>query len=99
VRSTRIIGEDGTIQWVWPENIVRLFEAKHEAWRETRIDEGMPEKGYKAGEKMYIDEMSCFLEAVKGQGRYIHSLDDDLKILSLLHAAERSSIEGRHVRT
>jgi len=99
VRSTRIVGEKGTIQWSWPANLVRFYKASDGAWEEVHVDEGEPEKYYKAGEKMYIEEMNCFLRAVKREGPYIHSFDDDIRVLNLLAAAERSSKKGTHVRT
>jgi predicted dehydrogenase len=98
MRSTRIVGEEGTVRWTWPPNLLRLYKAKQQTWEEIQIDEGAPEKGYKAGEKMYVDEMSCFLGAVKGERQYIHNFDDDVRILRLLQAAERSATEGKHVK-
>lgn len=95
-RVFRLLGEDGVIEWDWSTKRIKVFTAKDKKWVEYPTEEGTLEKGYIAGEKMYIDEMDCFVKAIKG-GKYPYTFEEDKKILGMLYAAEKSSNEGVHV--
>ena len=41
-------------------------------------------------EQMYIDEMSAFISAFNDHSKYPNSLEHDLKVLTVLYAAEKS---------
>jgi predicted dehydrogenase len=97
VRYFRLLTEDGVIEWNRSTNFVRMFEADSKKWREYPAYEGKPEKGYLAGEDMYIKEMQHFLWAIEGKIKYPYTFEEDKKILSLLYNAERSSDMGKHV--
>jgi hypothetical protein len=64
---------------------------------EFKEKKGFKEKGYVAKENMYIEEMKNFINAIKGKEKYVYSLEDDLKILTLLKFSEKSSDENIHV--
>lgn len=98
-RILRVVGEKGTIEWNWMEDIVRVYNADTKEWEEFKEKKGFREEGYVTKENMYIEEMKLFISAIKGEGEYIYSLEDDLKILKLLVATEKSSEEGIHVKT
>lgn len=100
-RELKLISEDGIIKWDWGESI-RVYNAKDKVWRdypEYPEESGTKVDGYdtKIKEEPYIEELRQFIEATKGNGLYPYSLDNDLKVLNLLDAAEKSSEIGAHV--
>jgi predicted dehydrogenase len=97
LRVFRLLGEEGVIEWDWGTKILRVFTAGDKKWREYPTEEGAPEERYIVGEKMYIEEMNQFLKAIKGEGRYPYSFEDDRKVLKILYAAEESSEKGKHI--
>jgi predicted dehydrogenase len=97
-RVCKIIGEEGTIVWDSAGKYVDVFTVDDNTWHRHRYDEGVPEKGYIYGEKMYIEEMAHFIRAINSKEKYIYSLEEDKEILSLLYFAEKSSDEGIHLR-
>jgi len=40
---------------------------------------------------MYIEEMQAFMNAVNGISQFPNTLDDDIKILSILEGVERTN--------
>jgi predicted dehydrogenase len=96
-RIFRVVGDRGTIEWDWLQDVVRLYDSKKKKWLEFREKKGFKEKGYVAKENMYIEEMKNFINAINGKEPYIYSLEDDLRILRLLESSELSSDEHRHV--
>lgn len=97
-RTFRLLGEDGVIEWDWMAKQLEVFTPKERKWIEYPVEEGKPEEGYLAGEKMYIDEMNQFLKAIKGEEKYAYTFHEDKKILNLLYMAERSSEKGEHMK-
>jgi predicted dehydrogenase len=98
-RSLKLLGSEGVITWEWREHRVRLYDAASRAWREFPEPEPEPEPGYIASDGMYVDEMRHFVAALRGEEAYHYSLEDDLRVLGVLYAAEESSATGTHVRT
>jgi len=97
LRELRIVGEKGTIEWSWMEDVVRLFDIDKKKWIEFKADKGFKEEGYVTKENSYIDEMNAFVKAIKGQGHFGYTLEEDYKILKLLEAAEKSSEKQIHM--
>lgn len=97
-RTFRLLGEHGVIEWAWSDKRVRLYRADDRGWTEFPEPPGIVEDGYLASEDMYIEEMRCFTEAIRGERLYPYTFADDKRILDLLYAAERSSDQGVHVR-
>ena len=97
-RILRAIGEQGTIEWDWTDNIVKLFDAEEKKWFEFKEKEGFKEPGYVTKENMYIEEIKTFIEAIKGKIKYPYVLEDELKILRLFEKSEKSSEEEIHVK-
>ena len=93
----RIIGEKGTIEWNWTDGLVRLYCPDKKKWEEFKEDVGFKEEGYVAKENMYIEEMRSFVDAIKGRVAYPYSLEEDLRVLGLLEAAEQSSERKKHI--
>ncbi|MBI2358173.1 MAG: Gfo/Idh/MocA family oxidoreductase [Deltaproteobacteria bacterium] len=98
-RSARFISETAVIEWVSSEKRVRVFQLEKGWWDEYHEPEAIEEKGYVATENPYIEEMKCFVQAIRDGGEYPYSFSEDKKILGLLYAAERSSADQVHVDT
>ena len=90
-RSLIINMEKGQIVWRWDEREMRLYEAEKQKWHFYRYSRGQSLKGYNRNitEEMYIEEMKTFIEAIKGNVRFPHSLKDYIKILKLLTNIEK----------
>jgi predicted dehydrogenase len=96
-RILRIVGDKGTIEWNWIEDIVKLYDYKKKRWIVFKEKRGFKEKGYVAKENMYIEEMKNFINAIKGKEKFIYSLEEDFKLLQLLQSVEKSSTANIHV--
>jgi predicted dehydrogenase len=97
-RTCRFISERGVIEWLWSDKRVRVFRADTGKWDDYPEPQAIPAEGYIAAENMYIEEMRCFVRAVRGEAEYPYSLAEDQNILGLLYAAERSSGEPVDIR-
>lgn len=95
-RNFKAVGEKGTIEWSWSDDLVRLFDADKKEWLEFK-EEGFREPGYVAKENMYIKEIKAFLEAIKGESNYPYTLEQDYQLLTLLQKAEQSEKTNTHI--
>jgi len=91
VRSLRVVCEEGTIEWDWLEDTVNVFSVSNKKWVNYKGSEHVKENGYISKEDMYIEEIRCFIETIKGNSRYPFSLEEYLKVLKLLESAEKNS--------
>jgi len=96
VRRIRIVGEKGTIEWSWSEDVVKLYDPEKKEWIEFK-EEGFKEEGYIAKENMYIEEIRSFLAAIRREEEYPYSLEEDNKMLGLLQKAEQSEESNKHI--
>lgn len=96
-RILRVVGDKGTIEWNWIDDIVRVYNVRKKKWIEIKEQKGFKEKGYVAKENMYIDEIENFLQAIQMEKQYPYSLEEDFHILKLLEIAETSSNKGKHI--
>ncbi len=91
VRGCRLVGTNGTLEWDYFGNQVRLFEAGSGAWTRHRQD------GFERNQ-MYIDEMAHFLRCLRGEEPPEIDLDQAVEVLDLglrvRRAAERWEAEG-----
>jgi predicted dehydrogenase len=97
IRNMRVVGDKGTIEWNWLDDVVRLYDSKKGKWVEFKEKKGFKEKGYVAKENMYIEEIRNYINAIKGKEPFIYSLEDDQKMLRLLESSEKSSDEHVHI--
>ena len=90
LRSLILNMERGQILWRWDESVVRLYDAANQRWISYTYPQAQAAAGYNQNiaEKMYIDELSAFLQAAEGKGKFPNTLDEDIKILELLHKLE-----------
>jgi len=97
-RSCKIFGEDGIILWNWGDG-VKVYTAEDRRWRNYPEKGGTAVEGYaeKIKEEPYIEEMKSFIRAIKKDEKYPYTLEEDMEILRLLYAAERSSDSRIHI--
>ncbi|HLB27621.1 MAG TPA: hypothetical protein VJK47_00260, partial [Dehalococcoidales bacterium] len=90
LRSLILNMERGQILWRWDESVVRLYDAANQRWINHTYPQTQAAAGYNQNiaEKMYIDELAAFLQAAEGKGEFPNTLDEDIKILELLHKLE-----------
>ena len=91
-RTCKFFSEEGVIVWEWGEK-TRVYTAKDRRWREYAEKKGTVVKGYsdKIKEEPYIEEMRSFIRAIRGKDPYPYTFEEDLRVLNILNAAEKSS--------
>lgn len=92
-RSLFLNLERAQVRWSWEENAVRLYDAETKGWEIFDFSPGAAAEGYNENitEDMYVDELRCFLDAARGEGVFPNTLRDDVAVLGILEAVERSS--------
>ncbi len=93
-RIFRLVCEKGVIHWDWMDHTVRAYSTEDGKWEE--IPERPGYKGYMV-EEMYEDEMKGFLDALKGKSRYPLTFQDELDMVEVVYASERSSETGKKI--
>ena len=93
-RIFRLVCENGMIHWDWMTHAVRVYNVTDGKWEE--IPERPGYKGYLV-EEMYEEEMKQFLKAVRGEEEYPITLENELKLLEIMYAAEKSSETGKKI--
>lgn len=90
VRKLTLNFERASLSWDWDSGTVRVYEADPGRVLELHQPRSIAHAGYhqSIGEAMYVAEIGSFLDAVRGRGRFPHTLQDDIRVLSLLEAIE-----------
>lgn len=91
-RETKIIGEKGTILCDFTNANLKIL--KGNKTKKIQLKLGNVAKGYSKStppESLYEDELKTFLNSVKTRKNYPFSFKEELKILSVLDAIEKSS--------
>lgn len=83
-RTCELIGEEGTIRWDFKEHFVKYFSVEKKEWTTFRYD-----KGYDIN-KMYLDEMRCFVNCIKGKESPPVNAADGKRVLEVALAAKES---------
>ena len=96
-RNLTVVGQKGTIEWNWIDDVIKLYDAEEKKWTEIKNREAYKDKGYKYIEFMYIEEMRSFLQAIKEKKQYNYSLSKDLKILKIFEAIEKNSTNQKYI--
>ncbi|MCF8482113.1 MAG: Gfo/Idh/MocA family oxidoreductase [Rhodospirillum sp.] len=96
LRSIRILGSEGTLEWTASEKMVRVYDTASKSWTEYAEPVAQVVDGYSelSVEGMYIEEMNTYAKACQGEGEYAFTLPEDEAILEVLYAAERSAESG-----
>ncbi|MBC5781996.1 Gfo/Idh/MocA family oxidoreductase [Ramlibacter sp. USB13] len=91
VRKLTLNFERASLSWDWDGGVVRVWEADAGRLVELHQPKSVAHAGYhqNIGEAMYVAEVDAFLAAAQGRGRFPHTLQDDIRVLSLLEEIER----------
>lgn len=92
-RQLKILGEEGIIFADWSERTIAFF-TKEMGWQNEKIDDGIIEKNYIHGDAPYVEEMLIFIKSIRKEISQPYTFNDDLKVLKILEAIERSSDLG-----
>jgi hypothetical protein len=97
VRKLTLNFERASLAWDWDSGVVRVYEADGGRFIELHQPKTSAHAGYhqNIGEAMYIAEIASFLAAATGRGAFPHSLQDDIRVLSLLEAIEAGAPSSR----
>jgi len=98
VKQTKIIGEKGTIICNFDESKIKINVGK--GWKSIILSKGKTASGYKGitpAESLYEEEIFNFLKTVKNQNSCSFSLKNELEILEVLNAIEKSSKSGKKI--
>lgn len=90
VRTLRILGSDGVLDWERFNHEIKLFDAKSKNTEIILVPKGNPETGYINEEEMYNDEIRAFLDAIRGKATYPHSFEENLLNLKVLFKVIKS---------
>lgn len=93
IRKLTILTERGTVIADWYAKSVNYY-IFDQGWKNVMIDDGLIEKDYLHGEKMYIEEMENLLNSIQKKINPPYTFSEDLKILKILSAIEKSSDTG-----
>jgi len=84
LRTLRILGTDGVLDWERFDSIIKLYNADTKTIEAIEVPKGHPETGYLNEEEMYNEEIKAFLEAIYGRSEYPFSFKDNLLNLKVL---------------
>ena len=96
IRETKVIGDQGVIICDFNSGLIKINNG--ERWKTIKIRMGKIAKGYTGStppEELYEEEMAYFLDNVKKIKKYPHSFSNELKILKVLDAIEKSNIQQK----
>jgi len=84
LRTLRILGTDGVLDWERFDSIIKLYKADTKITEVIEVPKGHSETGYLNEEEMYNEEIKAFLEAIYGRSKYPFSFKDNLLNLEVL---------------
>ena len=99
-RTCVFLTERGQIVWDYVGGLVRVYSADKRSWQEYRESEGNSgyfSEGHTYDEPLYRNELSAFLEAVRGKTAFPNRYRDERSLLEIVHTVERSSADGRTI--
>lgn len=85
--------EKAQILWRWDENNIKLYDASTKNWSTIEYALGAAAEGYNKNiaEDMYVDELNAFIKAANGEGKFPNTMEEDIAVLKVLEAAEKSN--------
>jgi predicted dehydrogenase len=89
-RSCKLIGEEGTITWSYPEKKVRLFTAAAKEWQEMDIQ-------FEPND-MYLEELKHFIRCIEGKETAAVDGATGRRVLEIALAAKKSAAAGRVIK-
>jgi predicted dehydrogenase len=96
-RRLLINGARGQLTWSWDDAAIKIYDGERAQWDEVPYQADAAEPGYNKNisERMYIDEIRAFLNAVGGIASFPNTLEQDHRVLKLLFAMERSDRQAQ----
>ncbi|MFC1920730.1 Gfo/Idh/MocA family protein [Chloroflexota bacterium] len=91
-RTLKVVGESGTIEWDFADNLVRWYNGDEKAWNDYR-----PETADNINE-MYIREMEHFLRCIEGKETPMANAQDGKLILEIALAARQSAETRQRIK-
>jgi predicted dehydrogenase len=88
VHTLEIVGSVGTLRWNNADGVLALFRQDRQDW-ETYV----PPEGFDRN-SMFMDEMSDFLAAARGERQPLCGLEDGIRVLEIALAARQSAADG-----
>lgn len=98
LRTLRVIGTEGVLDWEWQKYEIQMFNIKQKKWLAIPLKKGRSEKNYVTTEDMYEEEIGLFLDAIQGKKKYPFSFMENQKHLKALLALERSSKKKKFIK-
>ncbi|KKU49666.1 MAG: Oxidoreductase-like protein [Parcubacteria group bacterium GW2011_GWA1_47_10] len=95
LRTLRLVGSEGVLDWDWLNYQVKVFSVVTKKWKTISLRAGGAEKNYVTTEDMYREEIKQFLNAILGKQSYPYSFAEDEQILNTTYALEKSSKTGK----
>jgi predicted dehydrogenase len=97
-RRLLINGDRKQLIWDWNRKNIDIYDPAEGQWHVHDYRMTSAEAGYNPniGENMYIDELQAFIDAIEGKAPFVNTLENDLNVLQLLYAVERSDQTKRH---
>ncbi len=91
-RRLLVNGSEKQLRWDWEDQYIEIFDPSMDKWNKINYEKGKTESGYNPNisENMYVEEMRNFINALRGKGKYINTLEYDLRVLKLLYKVEES---------
>ena len=92
-RSLEISCEKGQIIWDGRIHKVSVYDVTDGKWQHF-METSSRDHSY---DRMYVEEIDHFLQAVRGETTYVRDMRDVKRLLEVLCAIERSAAEGRRI--
>src|SRR3989344_54848 len=84
VRTLRILGSEGVLDWERFDHEIKLYDAKTKNTEIIPVPKGNPKTGYVNEEEMYNDEIKAFLNAIRSGVKHPFSFEKNLANLKML---------------
>lgn len=92
LRSLRILGSEGVLEWDWQRRTIAVYSAQSKKWKLIKTNNGQKRAEYTATtEDMYNKEIKVFLESLKNKKAYPYSFAEDQHNFDLLREIEKTS--------
>jgi len=89
-RTCKLIGEEGTIEWSFLGQSVKVYSKDARKWQTLNINVELND--------MYINEMKHFIRCIRGEEKPMINGEEGRKTLEVALAAKKSAITGKLVK-
>lgn len=91
LRTLRVIGAKGVLDWEWQDNVIKVFDVEKKKHTVVELKKGRSEKQYVTTEDMYEEEIGHFLNAIKNKTPHPFSFTENWEYLKVLFALEKNA--------